>query len=67
MNRFFSLMEANPRIKGKIKILGIGAGNTSFEVNTFKRSTRLNFRWFRTRILPFTKSSAKSARRILLL
>ncbi|HQN68064.1 MAG TPA: hypothetical protein PLZ33_10020, partial [Smithellaceae bacterium] len=43
MNRFFSLMEANPRIKGKIKILGIGAGNTSFEVNTFKKKYKVEF------------------------
>jgi len=43
MNRFFSLMEANPRIKGKIKILGIGAGNTQFEVNTFKKKYKVEF------------------------
>jgi peroxiredoxin len=43
MNRFFSLIEVNPRLKGKIKILGIGAGNTQFEVNTFKKKYKVEF------------------------
>ena len=43
MNRFFSLIEGNPRLRGKIKILGIGAGNTQFEVNTFKKKYKVEF------------------------
>ena len=35
VNRFFGLIENNPKLKGKIKILGIGAGNSQFVVNTF--------------------------------
>jgi len=43
MNRFFSLIENNPGLKGKIKILGIGAGNTQFEVDTFKKKYKVEF------------------------
>lgn len=43
MNRFFSLIEGNPRLRGKIKIVGIGAGNTQFEVNTFKKKYKVEF------------------------
>lgn len=43
VNRFFGLMENNPRLKGKIKILGIGAGNSQFEVNTFRKKYKVEF------------------------
>lgn len=43
LNRFFGLIENNPRLKGKIKILGIGAGNSQFEVNTFKKKYKVVF------------------------
>jgi len=37
------LIENNPKLKGKIKILGIGVGNTRFEVNTFKKKYKVEF------------------------
>ena len=43
VNRFFGLIENNPKLKGKIKILGIGVGNTRFEVNTFKKKYKVEF------------------------
>jgi peroxiredoxin len=43
VNRFFGLIENNPKLKGKIKILGIGVGNTQFEVNTFKKKYKVEF------------------------
>ncbi|HNZ11284.1 MAG: thiol-disulfide oxidoreductase [Deltaproteobacteria bacterium ADurb.Bin151] len=43
VNRFFGLIENNPKLKGKIKILGIGAGNSQFEVNTFKKKYKVEF------------------------
>jgi peroxiredoxin len=43
VNRFFGLIENNPQLKGKIKIIGIGAGNTQFEVATFKKKYKVEF------------------------
>lgn len=43
VNRLFSLMENNPSLKGKIKILGVGVGNSQFEVNTFKKKYSVEF------------------------
>jgi peroxiredoxin len=43
VNRFYDLMENNPKLKGKIKIIGIGAGNSQFEVNTFKKKYKVEF------------------------
>lgn len=43
VNRLFGLIENNPNLKGKIKILGIGAGNSQFEVNTFKKKYKIEF------------------------
>ena len=43
VNRFFNLIENNPNLKGKIKILGIGVGNSQFEVNTFKKKYKVEF------------------------
>ena len=43
VNRLYGLMENNPNLKGKIKILGIGVGNTQFEVATFKKKYKVEF------------------------
>ena len=43
VNRLYGLIENNPVIKDKIKIIGIGAGNTSFEVGTYKRKYTVAF------------------------
>jgi len=37
VNRLYATVENNPALKGRIKIIGIGAGNTQFEVVTYKK------------------------------
>ncbi|PKN70765.1 MAG: redoxin [Deltaproteobacteria bacterium HGW-Deltaproteobacteria-12] len=43
INRLYGLIENNPALKDKIKMIGIGAGNTSFEVGTYKRKYAVAF------------------------
>lgn len=43
VNRLYELIENNPALKDKIKIIGIGAGNTQFEVGTYKRKYAVAF------------------------
>jgi len=36
VNRLYDMIETTPDLKGRIKVIGIGAGNTPFEVQVFK-------------------------------
>jgi peroxiredoxin len=36
VNRLYDMIETTPSLKGAIKLIGIGAGNTPFEVQVFK-------------------------------
>jgi peroxiredoxin len=46
MNSLFSRIESNPDLKGKIKLLGIGAGNSEYEVGVFKKKYHVAFPLF---------------------
>jgi peroxiredoxin len=43
VNELYQLIEENPDLKGKIKIIGLGAGNTPFEVEVFKKKYNVPF------------------------
>jgi len=43
LNDLYKKIESSPQYKNKIKILGIGAGNTPFEVNFFKKKFKVPF------------------------
>lgn len=43
VNELYTLIENDPDLKNKIKIVGIGAGNTSFEVATYKKTYSVPF------------------------
>jgi peroxiredoxin len=46
VNQLYEKIEQNPALKGKIKIIGIGVGNTSYEVGTFKKKYNVSFPLF---------------------
>ena len=43
VNELYRLIEENPKLKGRIKLLGIGAGNSSYELKVFREKYRVPF------------------------
>jgi len=37
VNEMFRKIEGDVKLKGKVKLIGIGVGNSAFEVNHFKK------------------------------
>ncbi len=46
VNRLYGKIEANSRLKRNIRVIGIGVGNTAFEVNTFREKFHIPFPLF---------------------
>jgi peroxiredoxin len=46
VNRLYRKIEARPRLKQDIRVIGIGVGNTAFEVNTFRKKYAIPFPLF---------------------
>lgn len=46
VNKVFEKIEADPRYRGRVKLIGIGAGNSSFEVEVFQKSFNVPFPLF---------------------
>ena len=43
VNRLYALIEGNPALKDKIKIIGIGINNSLFETDIFKKKYKMHF------------------------
>jgi len=43
VNQLYARIEQNPALKGKIKLIGIGAGNSLYEVEIFKKRYNVPF------------------------
>ncbi|MHC1742090.1 MAG: peroxiredoxin family protein [Syntrophobacteraceae bacterium] len=43
VNALYQLIDSRPDLKGKIKIVGLGAGNSSFEVDLFSKKYNIPF------------------------
>ncbi len=46
VNEFYQLIQARPELKEKIKLIGIGSSNSSFEVNSFREKYQVPFPLF---------------------
>lgn len=46
VNKLFELIQKNPKLKDQVRFIGIGAGNSAYEVNFFKENYQIEFPLF---------------------
>ena len=46
MNKMFHKIEGDAKLRGRVKLIGIGVGNSVFEVNHFKKTYNIPFPLF---------------------
>lgn len=46
INKFYQEIENNQKLKGKVKLIGIGTGNSVFEIGHFKKTYQIPFPLF---------------------
>jgi peroxiredoxin len=53
VNRLYQMIENDPQLSGQIKIIGVGIGNTPYEISTFRQRFAIPFPLFadRSRVL----------------
>lgn len=46
VNKLFALIEADPNLKNSVRFVGVGTGNTPYEVEVFRKKFNINFPLF---------------------